>query len=31
MRLIDLDVPVIHFGVGTGELLPLLREAGGST
>ncbi|HEY5860140.1 MAG TPA: uroporphyrinogen decarboxylase [Actinomycetota bacterium] len=28
-RLIDLDVPVIHFGVGTGELLPLLREAGG--
>ena len=28
--LIDLDVPVIHFGVGTGELLPLLREAGGS-
>ena len=27
--LIDLDVPVIHFGVGTGELLPLLREAGG--
>ena len=28
--LIDLAVPVIHFGVGTGELLPLLREAGGT-
>ena len=27
--LTDLDVPVIHFGVGTGELLSLLREAGG--
>ena len=27
--LTDLDVPVIHFGVGTGELLGLLREAGG--
>ncbi|HEX9122516.1 MAG TPA: uroporphyrinogen decarboxylase [Actinomycetota bacterium] len=27
--LADLDVPVIHFGVGTGELLPLLRRAGG--
>jgi uroporphyrinogen decarboxylase len=26
--LADLDVPVIHFGVGTGELLPLLRSAG---
>jgi uroporphyrinogen decarboxylase len=25
----DLDVPLIHFGVGTGELLPLLRAAGG--
>jgi uroporphyrinogen decarboxylase len=25
----DLDVPVIHFGVGTGELLPLMRRAGG--
>ncbi|MGL4744284.1 MAG: uroporphyrinogen decarboxylase [Dermatophilaceae bacterium] len=24
----DLDVPRIHFGVGTGELLPLLGEAG---
>jgi uroporphyrinogen decarboxylase len=24
----DLDVPRIHFGVGTGELLPLMREAG---
>ena len=24
--LIDLDVPVIHFGVGTGELLALMRE-----
>jgi uroporphyrinogen decarboxylase len=28
--LVDLDVPVIHFGVGTGELLGSLREAGGS-
>jgi uroporphyrinogen decarboxylase len=26
--LADLDVPRIHFGVGTGELLPLMREAG---
>jgi uroporphyrinogen decarboxylase len=26
--LADLDVPRIHFGVGTGELLPLLAEAG---
>jgi uroporphyrinogen decarboxylase len=25
----DLDVPVIHFGVGTSELLSLMREAGG--
>jgi uroporphyrinogen decarboxylase len=25
----DLDVPSIHFGVGTGELLPLLARAGG--
>jgi uroporphyrinogen decarboxylase len=24
----DLDVPRIHFGVGTGELLALMREAG---
>ena len=24
----DLDVPRIHFGVGTGELLPSLRDAG---
>ena len=24
----DLDVPRIHFGVGTGELLPLMRDAG---
>jgi uroporphyrinogen decarboxylase len=24
-----LDVPAIHFGVGTGELLPLMRRAGG--
>ncbi|TWH19087.1 uroporphyrinogen decarboxylase [Prauserella rugosa] len=24
----DYDVPRIHFGVGTGELLPALREAG---
>jgi len=23
-----LDVPLIHFGVGTGELLPLMRDAG---
>jgi uroporphyrinogen decarboxylase len=27
----DLPVPSIHFGVGTGELLPLMREAGGDT
>jgi len=26
--LADLDVPLIHFGVGTGELLALMREAG---
>jgi uroporphyrinogen decarboxylase len=26
----DLDVPVIHFGVGTGELLPAMRRAGGT-
>jgi len=26
--LADLDVPLIHFGVGTGELLPLMRAAG---
>jgi uroporphyrinogen decarboxylase len=25
----DLDVPVIHFGVGTGELLEAMRRAGG--
>ena len=25
----DLGVPTIHFGVGTGELLPLMRRAGG--
>ena len=24
----DLDVPRIHFGVGTGELLPLMHDAG---
>ena len=24
----DLDVPLIHFGVGTGELLPQMRDAG---
>ncbi|MCU1422695.1 MAG: uroporphyrinogen decarboxylase [Microbacteriaceae bacterium] len=24
----DLEVPVVHFGVGTGELLPLLRQTG---
>ncbi len=24
----DLDVPLIHFGVGTGELLHLMRDAG---
>lgn len=28
-RLIPLGVPVIHFGVGTGQLLPLMAEAGG--
>jgi uroporphyrinogen decarboxylase len=28
-RLSDLDVPVIHFGVGTSELLGSMREAGG--
>jgi uroporphyrinogen decarboxylase len=28
-RLRRLDVPLIHFGVGTGHLLPVLREAGG--
>ena len=28
-RLTSLDVPTIHFGVGTGELLPLMAEAGG--
>jgi uroporphyrinogen decarboxylase len=28
-RLADLGVPTIHFGVGTGGLLELLREAGG--
>ena len=27
--LTDLDVPTIHFGVGTGELLALMRRAGG--
>lgn len=27
--LADLNVPTIHFGVGTGELLPLMRRAGG--
>ncbi|MEO8330228.1 MAG: uroporphyrinogen decarboxylase family protein, partial [Candidatus Nanopelagicales bacterium] len=26
--LTDLDVPRIHFGVNTGELLPLMKEAG---
>jgi uroporphyrinogen decarboxylase len=25
----DLGVPTIHFGIGTGELLPLMRRAGG--
>jgi uroporphyrinogen decarboxylase len=25
----DLDAPSIHFGVGTGELLPQMRQAGG--
>jgi uroporphyrinogen decarboxylase len=28
-RLSDLDVPMIHFGVGTSELLGSMREAGG--
>ena len=28
-RLSDLDVPVIHFGVGTSELLEAMAEAGG--
>jgi uroporphyrinogen decarboxylase len=28
-RLADLEVPTIHFGVGTGELLPQMAEAGG--
>jgi uroporphyrinogen decarboxylase len=28
-RLADLQVPVIHFGVGTSELLEAMREAGG--
>jgi uroporphyrinogen decarboxylase len=28
-RLSDLDVPVIHFGVGTSELLESMRQAGG--
>jgi uroporphyrinogen decarboxylase len=28
--LADLDVPKIHFGVGTGELLDLMRSAGAS-
>jgi uroporphyrinogen decarboxylase len=28
--LTDLDVPKIHFGVGTGELLDLMRSAGAS-
>jgi uroporphyrinogen decarboxylase len=27
--LADLDVPVIHFGVGTGHLLEVMRDAGG--
>jgi uroporphyrinogen decarboxylase len=27
--LADLDVPVIHFGVGTGHLLDAMRDAGG--
>ena len=27
--LADLDVPIIHFGVGTGELLSQMRQAGG--
>jgi len=28
-ELADLDVPTIHFGVGTGELLASIAEAGG--
>jgi len=28
--LVDFDVPKIHFGVGTGELLDLMRQAGAS-
>jgi len=28
-KLRDLDVPLIHFGVGTGHLLAVMREAGG--
>jgi uroporphyrinogen decarboxylase len=28
--LADLDVPAIHFGVNTGELLPLMADAGAS-
>ena len=28
-QLADLKVPIIHFGVGTGELLSLMRRAGG--
>ena len=28
-RLAPLGVPTIHFGVGTGELLPLMAQAGG--
>ncbi|HYJ61604.1 MAG TPA: uroporphyrinogen decarboxylase [Actinomycetota bacterium] len=28
-RIADLDAPVIHFGVGTGELLGLMARAGG--
>jgi uroporphyrinogen decarboxylase len=28
-RLADLDVPAIHFGVGTSELLEAMAEAGG--
>jgi len=28
-RIADLEVPVIHFGVGTSELLEPMREAGG--
>jgi uroporphyrinogen decarboxylase len=28
-RLLGLDVPVVHFGVGTGHLLGVMREAGG--